>query len=875
SGTETKLDYITATIEPPTANFTVDNRNPGIGQVIQFSDLSTGGLGMITTWLWDFGDGTTSNLRHPAHSYPSTGSYTVTLTVTTSETATDTLTVPDYINVEIKPPQANFAASDTDIYRWETVEFTDLSDPGTGPITDWLWVFGDGDTSTAQNPYHRYDVMGTYEVTLTVTTPSGTSQTTETIRVRQVLIDPAFSADKRVVLAGIDCVTFTDESTVDGRGDIRAHNWYAWNRDFDYPWGDGLPPYVFSMSGGSTWTTCPGNAFGYPFWEPGLYHVLMEPMATSLANPGDPYSPGNVTSWTGSQLFKQDMIEVREPCPLDLFLRGSGPASYYKSTTIESLEYKAYILRLSSQQWPEDPALVDDNQWRHWVTLIVPNSITTQNVLLFLSEGRRDELQPAVAEPNLAQFAVDSGSVVVQVSNVLNQPMVFYEEGEELSGDHLIAFSLEKFLETADPSWPALYAMVRVATRTMDLVEDFFTRPASGGPWPPPITPSGFVVSGGGNCGWATWLTAVTDPRVKAIVPLAHDALGMYDQFWNMFSSPQGLYEAWMPYHNVIMQFASGVGYPYVTLRAKQTRMFLERMHRSVMWDYVSGNYASHFDDLAQLLERDPPAGRWDVISRLYALRTALIGYPDERAIIRSAIDLVGARTDCDADPRPDTILRYLLCKPDGWEDDDVNRWVVGTPYSPVYPAGNLGTVIAAISDVEPTLQRNEVNDWLLYQIDPLTYSDTYASRLEWWSEFGTRLRMPKLIINATGDQYHMPSGAQVYYAFLDSPKNLRYVPNIDHSLGGYTGALLEALPWYVDIMNGRQSPFYTWQYLDEGMLEVFTGTVSPTEVALWTAKSRNNDFRYDPSVNRDVAEGLPLPQWSKFTPAPSAPNTY
>ncbi|HPO16848.1 MAG TPA: SUMF1/EgtB/PvdO family nonheme iron enzyme [Candidatus Hydrogenedentes bacterium] len=67
------------------------------------------------------------------------------------------------------PPTASFTAA---IDRL-TAAFTDASDPGSADITAWVWDFGDGETSTEQNPTHTYAASGTYTVSLTVTTTVG------------------------------------------------------------------------------------------------------------------------------------------------------------------------------------------------------------------------------------------------------------------------------------------------------------------------------------------------------------------------------------------------------------------------------------------------------------------------------------------------------------------------------------------------------------------------------------------------------------------------------------------------------------------------------------------------------------------------------
>src|SRR4029077_20963569 len=68
----------------PTAQF---SGSPTSGQTpltVQFTDQSTAGSAPITSWQWTFGDGGTSTARSPSHTYPNAGSYSVSLTVTTS-----------------------------------------------------------------------------------------------------------------------------------------------------------------------------------------------------------------------------------------------------------------------------------------------------------------------------------------------------------------------------------------------------------------------------------------------------------------------------------------------------------------------------------------------------------------------------------------------------------------------------------------------------------------------------------------------------------------------------------------------------------------------------------------------------------------------
>jgi PKD repeat protein len=132
-----------------------------------FTEESRDEDGTIISWSWDFGDGTSSTLRHPDHAYAVQGLYPVTLTVRDnggapgSVTHTVTVTAPPPVNV---PPAAVFTASCTDL----TCTFTDESRDDDGTVEEWSWDFGEGTSSTLRHPTHTYEAEGSFSVTLTV-----------------------------------------------------------------------------------------------------------------------------------------------------------------------------------------------------------------------------------------------------------------------------------------------------------------------------------------------------------------------------------------------------------------------------------------------------------------------------------------------------------------------------------------------------------------------------------------------------------------------------------------------------------------------------------------------------------------------------------
>ncbi len=150
----------------PVANFTPNDIC--INQPLQFNDISSIATGSIVSWQWNFGDGNVSQQQDPVHNYSSSGTYTVTLVVTSNNGCTDTITRT--FNV-FPLPQANFSYNFGCVN--EPIQFNDMSFTGMGNITGWQWDFNDGTTSNVQNPLHGFPAAGTYNVTLTVTTSGG------------------------------------------------------------------------------------------------------------------------------------------------------------------------------------------------------------------------------------------------------------------------------------------------------------------------------------------------------------------------------------------------------------------------------------------------------------------------------------------------------------------------------------------------------------------------------------------------------------------------------------------------------------------------------------------------------------------------------
>jgi len=256
----------------PVAEFSADPIEGGAVLNVRFIDHSAGDP---DTWEWDFGDGNTSTSQDPWHFYEVPGNYTVSLTVS-NEFGSDTVTKTDLIHVgPPEPPVISFRAVPLSGPAPLKVAFYgDLPDYATA----WLWDFGDGETSTHRDTYHRYQRPGVYNVSLTCDNAGASATHTEYgyITVFEPLA-PSFSADTRNGTAPLT-VRFTDTST----GDPDTWLW---------EFGDGEtsseqnPEHTYVNAGIYDVTLTAGNTAGNSTKaEPG-YITVHPPTATPTSTP--------------------------------------------------------------------------------------------------------------------------------------------------------------------------------------------------------------------------------------------------------------------------------------------------------------------------------------------------------------------------------------------------------------------------------------------------------------------------------------------------------------------------------------------------------------------------------------------------------------
>lgn len=203
-GNDTVCQSVTVTCTLPASAYTYSTNN----QTVNFNDQSSNNP---TSWLWTFGDGNSSTLQNVSYTFANPGTYNVCL-ITTNSCGSDTIC--QSVNVTCPMPSSGFSFSPANL----TVNFSDQSSAG---VTNWYWDFGDGNSSTLQNPSHSYGAQGNYTVCLISSNACGADTTCKTITVTCVSPVAGFTQSVNGWT-----ISFSD---------ISAYNPTSWHWDF----GDG------------------------------------------------------------------------------------------------------------------------------------------------------------------------------------------------------------------------------------------------------------------------------------------------------------------------------------------------------------------------------------------------------------------------------------------------------------------------------------------------------------------------------------------------------------------------------------------------------------------------------------------------------------
>jgi PhoPQ-activated pathogenicity-related protein len=205
--------------------------------------------------------------------------------------------------------------------------------------------------------------------------------------------------------------------------------------------------------------------------------------------------------------------------------------------TFRNPDYTAYIVRLTSLRW-RSPEEVSQPLWQHWLTVVRPTKIESNQGLLYVGNGTSKESSPSMPDSRYVDIALHTHTVVAELRNVPNQPLVYLNDGKERYEDDSVAYSWKKVLETHDPSWSIRLPMVKSISRAMDAVQALLKSGEGGN-----INVDRFVLAGASKRGWAIWLSAAVDSRVSAIIPMVIDILNVKKFLSHHYST----YGFWAP----------------------------------------------------------------------------------------------------------------------------------------------------------------------------------------------------------------------------------------------------------------------------------------------------------------------------------------
>lgn len=215
---EQEINYDLQIFEKPKAAFTI-SQTGCINDPINLLDTSNGSGRQLIRWQWNFGDGTQSMLKNPSHTYSKPGSYPIAFSSINdigclSDTAVKTVLFTEQ-------PVAKFIIDGAACAK-TAVKFSDKSTPAGG--VKWNWDFGDGTSTSQQNPSHSYVNVGSYNVKLSIQTTTGCKDSIFQIVKVNYLPNPKFLLP--AICLDDPFAAFTDSTTItDNSGGQFIYNW--------------------------------------------------------------------------------------------------------------------------------------------------------------------------------------------------------------------------------------------------------------------------------------------------------------------------------------------------------------------------------------------------------------------------------------------------------------------------------------------------------------------------------------------------------------------------------------------------------------------------------------------------------------------------
>ncbi|GAM27061.1 hypothetical protein SAMD00019534_102360, partial [Acytostelium subglobosum LB1] len=211
--------------------------------------------------------------------------------------------------------------------------------------------------------------------------------------------------------------------------------------------------------------------------------------------------------------------------------------SYSLHHSVQGNGYTQYTLNLTSGNWL-DANRTSNPVWWHLLQVCIPDYPLATNTAFLWNEGGYFTTSTNVSlSPLIASMCANSNTVVASLLQNPNQYIVFNNNGtpKNVSEDGILAYSWRQFIaNNTDPSQLANFPMARAVVRAMDAVQSFVAQRSYY------IRVKNFVISGASKRGWAAWLAAAVDDRVKAVIPVVMPIGALEQQMNNHFRAYGG-----------------------------------------------------------------------------------------------------------------------------------------------------------------------------------------------------------------------------------------------------------------------------------------------------------------------------------------------
>jgi len=219
---------------------------------------------------------------------------------------------------------------------------------------------------------------------------------------------------------------------------------------------------------------------------------------------------------------------AKDPFPLKAYVETPDDAFRYEiKETVRGEAWTEYRIYMVSGTWLTEQE-VDEPEWWHWLTVVVPDDLHESESLMHIGGGWRGDTLPMPANDEMINAALATGSVISHIHNIPFQPINYKKDGEEgVYEDALIAYGWLQFLEGGASEelqvWLARFPMTRAVVRAMDVVQEICQSRHQ--------AVEDFFVCGASKRGWTTWTVAAVDDRVMGLAPVVIDLLNVVPSF--------------------------------------------------------------------------------------------------------------------------------------------------------------------------------------------------------------------------------------------------------------------------------------------------------------------------------------------------------